>query len=344
MRPGRAVGRREALRITAAAGLGAAFGGPVAAVLLRDARLHRVRSTRIRLGTEVTITAIHRDEERARSMVDAGFREMERLDAMLSRYRPDSALGRLNATGRLDAAPEELLEVLATARRIARTSGRAFDPTILPVLEVHGHAFLRRGSPPDERSVQAALDLVDHESLRVEGRSVLLDDPRMGVTLDGIAKGFVVDRTVAALAERGAERVLVDAGGDLASGGPASVSDPWLVRVEGPEGSPRYDETVALAGDAVATSGDYMQSFTRDRRAHHIIDPRTGRSPRESSSVSVTAPSAMLADAVSTTVMVLGPGEGIGFLESTPGVEGRIVTKGGDRLRTAGFGAPLGGG
>src|SRR5690606_29927365 len=94
---------------------------------------------------------------------------------------------------------------------------------------------------------------------------------------------------------------------------------------------------VELRG-SIASSGDYVHAFTPDRRLHHILDPRTGRSPERASGTTVTAPTALDADAASTTAFVLGPEAGIAFLEGLPGVEGVLVTKDGERFATRGFG------
>ena len=171
----------------------------------------------------------------------------------------------------------------------------------------------------------------------MEGASVELDRPGMSVTLDGIAKGYVVDRTVATLVAAGADRVLVDAGGDIASGGAGSVDEPWTVAVQDPRDEHGTVDLVRLAGGCIATSGDYLQRFTEDRSAHHIIDPRTGYSPSHTASVSVAAKTAMAADALSTAVMVLGSDAGIRLLDGLDGVEGLVVTKAGAAVRTKGF-------
>ena len=351
--------RRRMLRITAVAGIGSAVGGPMMARLLEDAELRRISTTRVRMGTLVTLVAVHPDADAARRLVAHGFAAMERLESLLSRYRPESAVGRLNASGSLSEAPVELLEVLAVARDMARRSDGAFDPTVLPLLEAYRRSFEATGRPPDRASIEAALILVDHRRLHVDGTAVRLERSGMAVTLDGIAKGYVVDRTVAALVEEGARRVLVDAGGDVATGSTEPGPDPWRVAVEEGRATgertrsgeathstergevPKFADVVELAGGAVATSGDSVHAFTEDRRHHHILDPRTGASPGVTRSVSVTAPSAMLADALSTTVMVLGPEDGLRLLGSTAGADGMIVTKDGTRLRSGGFGRPL---
>ena len=351
--------RRRMLRITAVAGIGSAAGVPIVGRLLEDAALRRVSTTRVRMGTLVTLVAVHRDAAEARRLIDHGFDTMERLETLLSRYRPESAVGRLNASGSLPQAPAELLEVLSVARDLARRSDGAFDPTVLPLLETYQRSFDATDGPPDRASIQAALTLVDHRRLHVDGTAVRLEQPGMALTLDGIAKGYVVDRTVAALVERGAGRVLVDAGGDVATGGSEAGPDPWRVAVEEGRASGQATDVtepidvteptevteladvVELAGGAVATSGDAVHAFSADRRHHHILDPRTGASPATTRSVSVTAPSAMLADALSTTLMVLGPEDGLLLLGAIAGAEGMIVTKDGTRLRSGGFGRPL---
>jgi len=325
------------LKISAVAGVGTALGTGVVSELLRRAALHRVSLTRTRLGTLVTVTVVHPDASAAGAMVDEAFAEITRLEAILSRYRPDSPLSRLNAVGSIDDAPAELLEVMAQALDYARMSAGAFDPTVAPLHHLYASRAERGEGLPDAVAVASALPLVGYEGVRIEGAGVEFDRPGMSVTLDGIAKGYVVDRTVATLVGAGAERVLVDAGGDIASGGARSVDEPWTVAVQDPRDEHGTIDLVRLAGGCIATSGDYLQWFTEDRSAHHIIDPRTGHSPTHTASVSVVARTAMAADALSTAVMVLGPDAGVRLLEHLDGVEGLVVTKAGEAVRTKGF-------
>lgn len=340
--PGGEMTRRDALRITAVAGLSAAFGGSIAAGLLRDARLHRMSETRTRMGTLVTLRIVHPDPAAARAMIDAAFTEMARLEDVLSRHRPDADLGRLNAHGSLPGAPTELVAVLTEAVALARDTGGAFDPTVLPVLELHRRVFAATGGPPPDREIHQALRLVDYREIGIEDSDVVLRRPGMAVTLDGIAKGYVVDRTVDVLVGRGAERVLVDAGGDMSTGGSGSMAEPWTVAVQDPRRAENVAAVVRLGGESIATSGDYLGTFTSDRRFHDVIDPRTGSSPVESSSVSVVAGTAMMADALSTAIMVLGAENGLELLSRRGDAEGLVVTKDGERLRTEGFDDRLG--
>ena len=177
--------------------------------------------------------------------------------------------------------------------------------------------------------------LVGWQGLRVEGRTIELERPGMAITLDAIAKGFVVDRAVAALTVAGADRVIVEAGGDIATR--ADGDDPWHVAIQNPHDPRGSLGVVQLRGESLASSGDYMQYFTPDRRLNHTIDPRTGRSPQHSSGSSVRAPTAMDADALSTSVFVLGPREGIALLDRLERIEGMLVTKTGELFTSRGF-------
>ena len=123
----------------------------------------------------------------------------------------------------------------------------------------------------------------------------------------------------------------------MATGGAESRRDPWTVAVEDPRGAGATAGLVRLGGACIATSGDYLHSFTEDRRHHHIIDPRTGYSPEHSSAVTVTARRAMEADALSTAVMVLGGPDGLALLDHFPGTELMAVDKRGGRTLSSGF-------
>jgi thiamine biosynthesis lipoprotein len=288
------------------------------------------------MGTVVTIDVVHPDGAAARDMIASSFAEMERLEGVLSRHRPDAALAALNAAGRLVAPPAELVEVLRTAARYSALTSGAFDVTVAPLVRLYAECFQRSAAPPPEARVREALALVDFRGVRIEDEAIELSQPRMSITLDGIAKGYIVDRTVDVLVAGGAGRVLVNAGGDMASAGTGSGVEPWTVGIQDPHDPRGLVDVVRLSGACVATSGDYMRNFTEDRRFHHIVDPRTGFSPSDASSVSVLATTAMDADALSTAALVLGPTDGVALLERLDGVQGIVVTKSGEQLRTTG--------
>ena len=151
----------------------------------------------------------------------------------------------------------------------------------------------------------------------------------MSITLVGIAKVYIVDRGVETLKEHGFENILVEAGGDLVAKGQRSDGETWHLGVAHPrpEKGGRYLSAFSLRDRAAATSGDYQQYYQDDKSQHHIIDPTTGYSPLELASVTVLAPDAMTADALSTTIMVLGVQAGLQLANDLPGVEALLVGK-----------------
>ncbi|MEW5960204.1 MAG: FAD:protein FMN transferase, partial [Chloroflexota bacterium] len=199
-------------------------------------------------------------------------------------------------------------------------TGGAFDISVKPLLDLY-----QTGT----RDVQGTLSLVDYRQIRVGHNAIVFDRPGMSITLDSIAKGRVVDAATAVLKSNGVDNILVEAGGDLAGYGHRADGSPWRVGLANPRrpGQPNILSVLPVQGQAVATSGDYMNSFTNDFRLHHIIDPRTGISPADLASVTVVAPSATQADALSTALMVMGSAAGLTLVNRLSGVEALLITK-----------------
>jgi FAD:protein FMN transferase len=314
--------RREFLKITAAAGAAMVGGG----YLHRRARQPAVwQAGRVMMGTQVALTVASDDEFRGQTAISATFAEMARLIAIFDHRQPESALARLNACGRVAGAPAELLDLIVLAKRYGEISDGAYDITVKPVFDA-----CRRG----EIDVAPYLDRVGYQGIEVGDGCVELLRPGMALTLDSIAKGRVVDGAVALLRAMGFEHILVEAGGDLYGQQGRPGGRPWRVGLARPRAAhPRAGQpatllaTFPIYGQAVATSGDYQQAFATDYSHHHILDPRTGWSPAELSSVTVIAPSTADADALSTAVMVLGVSRGMDLVERLDRVEALLVTK-----------------
>ncbi|MGB1656821.1 MAG: FAD:protein FMN transferase [Longimicrobiales bacterium] len=339
----RSISRRDALRITAGVGIGAAFGIGIGAEVLKRAGLHRASETRIRMGTSVTLTVVHEERDEAGAMIGQTFAEMERLEAILSRYRPDSAVGRLNESGSLEAAPPELIEVLALSLDVSRRSHGAFDVTVGPLVDFYQEWFDVEHGPPEAVDVDRVLGFVGYRGISIDGETIRFAHDRMAISLDGVAKGYIVDRAVACLTGEGADRVLVDAGGDMTSGGDGLSHEPWTIGIQHPRLADELVGRVQLNGGSIATSGDYVRHFTPDHRHYDILDPRTGRSPGTLSSATVLAPTAAEADALSTAVLVLPPREGLALIDEYEGAECLLISKTGeDPLSSHGMAARLG--
>jgi thiamine biosynthesis lipoprotein len=327
------VPRRRALSILA-------FGGAAAAAtmygLSRRAAIQPRRQSRTLMGTIVNVSVCDEDVDAADAAIEATLDRMATLEATLSRYRGDSEVGRLNDAGDIDDAGPALLEVIEVADRLAHLSDGAFDITVGPLVELYQQAFRDRQQLPDASAIDEALQLVDHRDLVVEGRRVSFRKPGMRITLDGVGKGYIVDRGVAVLRERGYDNVLAEAGGDLVARGHKVDATPWTIGIQAPRPGMRLVRFDAV-DVAVATSGDYMQPYLADCSHHHIIDPRRGRSAPELASSTVVAPTAALADGLATLTMVLGPRASIELIESQVGCEGHFVAKDRAVFRTTGF-------
>jgi thiamine biosynthesis lipoprotein len=326
--------RRDVLRILAVGGAGV--------VVWRLGRLgsrERAAVTRSRLlmGTEVRLTVLGDDREAAEAAADATLERMSALESLLTRYREDSEVSRLNGTGQIDDASDALLDVLRLAHHVSRLGDGAFDITVQPVLDLYRARRAGGDGLPGPEEIERAVALVDHGGLIVEGRTVTLDRPGMRVTLDGIGKGYVVDAGVAVLRERGFPDVFVDAGGDLVAAGDKGGGEPWRIGIRNPRPGAALQARFDARNSAVATSGDYMQPFTPDLIQHHILDPRTGYSAPELASATVIAGDAATADALATLSMVLGPQRGRELLEDLPDCEGYLVAKDLEVTRTTGF-------
>lgn len=326
------IGRRQFLQIVAMAG---ATGGLYHIGLLGGKEGDQVvRFSRSMMGTEINLIVCGPDRESCLQVAQSTLERMGELERIFSRHRADSELSRLNREGVLPVASAHLAEVLGLADDISRRTNGAFDVTVLPLLQLYGRDRL-----PDSTQLNHCLALVDYRKIERQGSTLTLTRPGMAVTLDGIAKGYIVDQGVATLRAAGFDNVYVEAGGDLMVSGTKPAKQPWRIGVRQPR--PEIDWRMPIISTttplAIATSGDYMQAFSDDLRHHHILDPRTGMSPPELASATVTAPSAALADALATAAMVLGPERSMAAIGTFAGCEALLIGKDLRQYRTNGF-------
>ena len=289
------------------------------------------------MGTLVTVTVEDRSAGRIEEALARAFEEMERVAALLTRFEESSAVGVLNRDGRLGDPPPELRRVLSRGLEIHRLSEGAFDPTVAPLVDLYQVHFAAHGGPPDAVELREVKELVGAGHVLLDDRRLRLGREGMALTLDGIAKGYVVDRMVAELAGQGVRHALVNAGGDIRALGGRADGRPWRVGVQDPRRAAEVTDVIPLADAAVATSGDYVRFHDLARQYHHTVVPSTGRSPDAIASVSVRAATAMEADALATAVFALGPEAGLALLESRPEVAGLVLTRDGGRRASPGW-------
>ncbi|QDZ29312.1 FAD:protein FMN transferase [Noviherbaspirillum sp. UKPF54] len=283
------------------------------------------RGADLAFGTTVTIQLVHDSERDARLAIEDAFCAARNIDRLLSIYRPGSQVYELNRTGSLLRPDPHLLTVLSESRRLAQLSGGAFDITVQPL-------WFAAAAGGDRR---AALALVGG-SLQFDRHQVRLPRAGMSITLNGIAQGYATDLALDALRARGIRDALVDIG-EFSGIGRRTPQQPWRIGIQDPRHRDRLLGTMPLEARSLATSGDYETTFSADFSRHHIVDPASGESPPELASVTVAAPSAMLADGLSTALMVLGTERGLRLVRELPGVDALFVDKAGARRQSEGF-------
>ena len=276
--------RRRFLTISAAAAGLAASGARAA-----PARVW----TGVALGARASIRLDHPEAEAIAARAAA---EISRLEGIFSLYRADSALSRLNTRGRLAVPPAELLECLTLAGTVHRASGGAFDPTVQTLWALWAER-ISAGARPEAAELASARALGGWGDLRLDAEEIAFARG-MALTLNGIAQGYIADRVAALLEAEGLTDILIDTGEHRALG-----------RMPGGSGWPvtlAQGGSVALRDRALATSAPLGTVFDGEGRYGHILDPRTGEPARPVwRAISVTAPSAALADALSTAACLM---------------------------------------
>ena len=269
------------------------------------------------LGTTVDVTYSGCQGEVGPGVSD----ELERVELEMSAWRPDSVISRFNAgpARQWMPVPSALAQVVSQGLALSRQSAGAFDLTVAPLVDLWGFGPQPRSGLPAAAEIEAALARVGYAGLeaRLQPPALRKGSPSLALDLSAIGKGHAVDRVVALLDGLGCRSYLVNIGGEMRTLGRNPQGEAWRIGVEHPDGGAPV-RTLALAGEAAATSGDY-RNFRLDgaRRLSHTLDPRTGRPVQHRlASVTVVAASAVEADGLATLINVLGPQAGLRFAHS----------------------------
>jgi thiamine biosynthesis lipoprotein len=316
--------RRFILGTLGASGLAALAGQAL------PSYLRRAEQKSWALGADVTLIAYHKDQAVAKRALAACFRALDRLENVLSLYRCESEICRLNREGLLDQPHPDLVKVLGSSLEWSRLTAGAFDATVQPLWELYA-----RGRPPEASELEDACANVDWRQVRLENDRIRVA-PGQAVTLNGIAQGFAADRVVEVLRAYGVEHALANTG-EFGALGRKPAGDAWRIGIQHPRVHDAFVALAALDNRFLATSGDYETTFTDDFSSHHIFDPATGRSPASLASVTVLASTGLEADALSTAIFVLGPERGLELASLRPGVDVLLVLKNGDVRTTPTF-------
>lgn len=286
------------------------------------------------MDTIVTIRAFHRSDDTAAGAIGQTLRDMQSVSDTLDRHLSPSIseVARINSMAGQDpvAVTGDTLSVLDVSLQVAQTTSGAFDPTVGALVDLWEQAR-EHNRLPTAGQLQTALDQVDYNGLILDrdASTASLARPELVLDLGGSAKGHVVDVAASSLRNQGITRAFIDAGGDIAVLGRRDRRNPWRIGIADPLNPSQVLGIVTVEDETIVTSGTYQRfSQVADGEFHHIVSPFSGYPTEGILSATVMGPSALLGDALSTALMVLGPREGIRIIhDHYPDYRALIVTE-----------------
>ena len=278
------------------------------------------------MGTEISVHLWHENAEQGMSVVEETFTEITRIEALMSTYIEGSEISEINrsAADAPVAAGDELINLILRSLDISVLTHGAFDITYDSIGQYYDFRERRR---PDAATIQEGLERIDYRLVevdRLEGTVQFLA-PGVRINLGGIAKGYAVEQAVKLLRSRGILHGIVTAGGDSRLLGDRR-GQPFMVGIRDPRNEGEVVLTIPLEDEAISTSGDYERYFEEDgKRYHHIMEPMTGEPAGGIRSTTIVGPDAVLTDALSTSVFVLGVDRGLRLIATLPDYEGIVI-------------------
>lgn len=288
------------------------------------------RQLRYIMGTLVEIVLYDAGGMPSQDAMEIGFGQLQKVDRLMSNYREQSELSRVNREGAERNVPvsPETFEAIQKGMEWAERTGGAFDPTVYPLVELWKRAE-KEQKLPGEAEVRSALERVGYRKVQLDpgARTVRLLVPGVKLDLGGVAKGYGVDLAVGGLKKAGVRCAVVNAGGDLVAFGRTPSGERPLAGIRHPVETDALIGAFPVQDSGVATSGNYERFYEiAGRRYCHIFDPRTGWPVPEVVSTTVVAPNGTDADALATALFVLGPRDGLSLARRLPGTEALVLT------------------
>jgi thiamine biosynthesis lipoprotein len=289
-------------------------------------RAEWVGDARPMMGTEVSVRLWHDDPTVAVELVERVFAEAERINQLMSTYIEGSRISEINRLAAEEpvVAGAELFQLIRRSLDISVLTLGAFDITYDSVGQ---HYDFREGQRPDYATVETERKLIDFRFVHLDQAAGTVSFAREGVriNLGGIAKGYVVERGVSILSTAGVEHAIVTAGGDSRLLGDRR-GYPWMVGIRDPREDGQVAISLPLEDEAISTSGDYERYFEDEGvRYHHILSPSTGEPASGVYSATVFGPDAVITDALSTSVFVMGVDQGLRLIATLPDYESIVI-------------------
>ena len=279
------------------------------------------------MGTQVSIQLFTQSQDKANYLFKLAMDEFHRIDRMMSPYKTSSEVSKVNQLAQKTEVeiPSDLFKVIQRSLHFSQLTNGAFDITFASAGFKYDY---RERKKPNASELTKAVKAIDYRNIQLnkEKKNIRLKGADTVIDLGGIAKGYAVDQVVHLLAQEGVSSGLVTAGGDTRVIG-TKQGQPWLVGIKHPRGE-GHVITMPLAEVSISTSGDYERFFIEDGvRYHHILNPKTGSSVGELISASIIADDSLTADALSTSVFVMGVKAGIELIESLPGISCVLIDR-----------------
>jgi thiamine biosynthesis lipoprotein len=296
-----------------------------------------IRVQQTAMGTVWNVEVMdHGRPEEARRAISQAYTELERIEAMMSEWRPSSPVSRVDAAAGKHAieVPPELRAILERSIHYSEKTQGTFDITWRGMGNIWH--FDDTFAVPTPAAVATARRNIDYRAIQIKGNSIYLPEGK-NIGLGGIAKGYGVNRAVDVLVKAGFPDCLVDGGGDVKVSGTHN-GEPWRLGIQDPRAEHgKLLGVVLLSNRALVTSGDYERfRIVNGIRYHHIIDPRTGWPATASSSVTVLCDDAEQGVVLDKAIFILGPEEGLA-LARAEGVEALLIDSRGRPHATPGF-------
>lgn len=309
-------------------------------LLSRPSQAEWLGEAQAHMGTEISVYLWHDDPVRGKQALNAIFDEVARLDRLMSTYIEESRISEINrdAARHPVEAGDELFMLIQRSLDISILTKGAFDITYDSVGQ---HYDFRKGLRPDDETLAEELTRIDYRFVEAhEDGTISFRNDGVRINLGGIAKGYAVEQGVQIAKRFGVTNARVTAGGDTRLLGDRRGT-PWMVGVQNPRNEAEVAVTIPLQNEAISTSGDYERFFEQDgERFHHIIVPSTGTPAGEVHSATIIGPDAVITDALSTSVFVMGVDQGLRLIATLPDYEGIVIDSTGEMFYSDGLRPP----
>src|SRR3989339_164818 len=293
-----------------------------------------IKQTRMIMGTFAEVSIYSNDEKTAGKAIEEALNEMERMDRIMSNYKNDSELSKVNKKAAKSPVPcnEELLDVIEQSQYYSELSGGAFDITVSPIVALWGF-FSEKGHVPPDKEIEKLLPAVSYKNIVIDRSNnpkkpgtVFLKNMQTQIDLGAIGKGYAVDKALEIIKKCGIDNGCINLGGNIYVLGTPPGKNAWKIGVQHPRNKDEILGYLELKNEATATSGDYERFFEfNGQRYSHIINPQTGRPVSGTLATTIVAPTGTEVDALSTIVFVLGREKGMELIKKIPNADAMIA-------------------